>query len=385
MADKYPAQGKPVNKHFWKFINSAEDGKPPELILEGDISSTTWWGDEVTPRQFTEELNALGNVPEIVVRINSGGGDVFAANAIYTRLKDNAATITVKIDGWAASAATIVAMAGDVIEIPGNGVFMVHDPKMGAMGYFSAEEFTKAAEELKVIKQAIVNGYALKTKKDPEEIAAIMAAETWYDGKQAVDVGFCDRLMFEDAKTTVENMGKVVVNSVSMDLERFPNLSVSLLNRLTASASGGFTNTKNQIEQKRSEEVMDGIKDIKTPEGLRAAFPDLVKQIEDAATAAATAAERKRIQDIEGVALAGFENIVNAAKFEKPVSAGDVATQIVAAQKKQAAEYIAARNTDAQNSGAGDVGTGGKIEGAAGGGGTSEIDAAIDRLFPETK
>ncbi len=385
MADKYPAQGKPVNKHFWKFINSAVDGKPPELILEGDISSTTWWGDEVTPRQFTEELNALGNVPEIVVRINSGGGDVFAANAIYTRLKDNAATITVKIDGWAGSAATIIAMAGDVIEIPGNGVFMVHDPKMGARGYFSAEDFKKAAEELKVIKQAIVNGYALKTKKDPEEIAAIMAAETWYDGKQAVDAGFCDRLMFEDAQTTVENMGKVVVNSVSMDLERFPNLSVSLLNRLTASASGGFTNTKNQIEQKRSEEVMDGIKDIKTPEGLRAAFSDLVKQIEDAATAAATAAERKRIQDIEGVALAGFETIVNAAKFEKPVSAGDVATQIVAAQKKQSADYIAARNDDAQDSGAGDVGTGGKIEGAAGGGGTSEIDAAIDRLFPETK
>ena len=108
-----------------------------------------------------------------------------------------------------------------MIEIPGNGVFMVHDPKMGARGYFSAEDFVKAAEELNVIKNSIVNGYALKTKKDPEEIAAIMAAETWYDGKQAVDAGFCDRLMFEDAKTSVENMGKVVVNSVSMDLERF--------------------------------------------------------------------------------------------------------------------------------------------------------------------
>ena len=126
---------------------------------------------------------------------------------------------------------------------------------------------------------------------------------------------------------------------------------------------------------------MDGIKDIKTVADLKAAFPDLVKQIEDAATTA----ERKRIQDIEGVALAGFEQIVNAAKFDNPVSAGDVATQIVAAQKKQAAGYIADRNDDAKNSGAGDVGTGGKIEGAAGGGGTSEIDAAIDRLFPETK
>ena len=383
MADKNPAQGKPVNKHFWTFRAAADKGTAPELILYGDIASETWWGDEVTPRQFSDELNALGAVPEIVVRINSGGGDVFAANAIYTRLKDNAAKITVKIDGWAGSAATIVAMAGDVIEIPGNGVFMVHDPKMGARGYFSAEDFVKAAEELNVIKNSIVNGYALKTKKDPEEIAAIMAAETWYDGKQAVDAGFCDRLMFEDAQTTVENMGKVVVNSVSMDLERFPNLSVSLLNRLTASTSGGFSNTPTtpKITEKERKTMGPENKEIKTPADLKAAFPDLVKQIEDAATTA----ERKRIQDIEGVALAGFEQIVNAAKFDNPVSAGDVATQIVAAQKKQAAGYIADRNDDAKNSGAGDVGTSGKIEGAAGGGGTSEIDAAIDRLFPETK
>lgn len=128
-------QAQPKNKHFWTFRAAAEENAAPELILYGDIASETWWGDEVTPRQFTEELDALGAVPEIVVRINSGGGDVFAANAIYTRLKDNAAKITVKIDGWAASAATIVAMAGDVIEIPGNGVFMVHDPSMGLLGY----------------------------------------------------------------------------------------------------------------------------------------------------------------------------------------------------------------------------------------------------------
>ena len=100
-------QAKPKNKHFWNFQPASGDN-PPELILYGDIASETWWGDEVTPRQFTEELDALGAVPEIVVRINSGGGDVFAANAIYTRLKDNTAKITVKIDGWAASAATIL-------------------------------------------------------------------------------------------------------------------------------------------------------------------------------------------------------------------------------------------------------------------------------------
>jgi len=359
--------------------------KPPELLLYGTISSQqSWWEDRVTPAQFNRELAALvEDVPEIVVRINSPGGDVFAANAIYTRLKDHDAKITVKVDGWAASAATIIAMAGDVIEIPGNGVFMVHDHKMGAMGYFSAEDFKKAAAELELIKQSIVNGYALKTGKSAEEISAIMSAETWYDGKQAVDAGFCDKLMFDDAQTTVENMGKVIVNSVSMDLDRFPNLSVSLLNRLTARTSGGFSNTPTtqKITEKERKTMGPENKEIKTPADLKAAFPGLVQQIEDTATAA----ERKRIQDIEGVALAGFEKIVNAAKFDNPVSAGDVATQIVAAQKQQAAGYIAARNDDAQNSGAGDVGTGGKIEGAAGGGSKSEIDAAIDRLYPETK
>ena len=378
---KAPAQSKGSNKRFWNFRDAANENAAPELILYGDIASETWWGDEVTPRQFTEELNALGNVPEIVVRINSGGGDVFAANAIYTRLKDNAAKITVKIDGWAASAATIVAMAGDVIEIPGNGVFMVHDPSIGLLGYFNETDLVKVSEELKVIKQSIVNGYALKTGKAAEEIAAIMAAETWFDGKQAVDAGFCDRLMFEEADTTVENAAKVIVNSVSMNLEQFPNMPVSLLNRLAAHTPGGFSNTKSKTEPKRSDQNMDGIKDIKTVADLKAAFPDLTKQIEEEATAA----ERTRIQDIEEVALPGFDAIVNEAKFTKPTGAGDLAKAIIAEQRKQGGKYIQDRDDDAKSSKAGDVGAGAGIEGAADKDDDKEIDAVLDKLFPEEK
>ena len=378
---KAPAQSKGSNKRFWNFRDAANENAAPELILYGDIASETWWGDEITPRQFTEELNALGNVPEIVVRINSGGGDVFAANAIYTRLKDNAAKITVKIDGWAASAATIVAMAGDVIEIPGNGVFMVHDPSIGLLGYFNETELVKVSEELKVIKQSIVNGYALKTGKAAEEIAAIMAAETWFDGKQAVDAGFCDRLMFEEADTTVENAAKVIVNSVSMNLEQFPNMPVSLLNRLAAHTPGGVSNTKSKTEPKRSDQNMDGIKDIKTVADLKAAFPDLTKQIEEEATAA----ERTRIQDIEEVALPGFDAIVNEAKFTKPTGAGDLAKAIIAEQRKQGGKYIQDRDDDAKSSKAGDVGAGAGIEGAADKDDDKEIDAVLDKLFPEEK
>lgn len=382
MAEKKQPQAQPNNKHFWNFRAAVEESAAPELILYGDISSETWYGDEVTPRQFTEELAALGAVSEIVVRINSGGGDVFAANAIYTRLKDNPAKITVKIDGWAASAATIVAMAGDVIEIPANGVFMVHDPSMGLLGYFNEADLIKLTDEIKVIKQSIVNGYALKTGKNADEISAIMSAETWFDGKQAVDAGFCDKLMFEDAENTVENTAKVIVNSVSMDLTRYENMPVSLLNRLTAHTSGGFSNTPTPKNTEKERKNMPEIKDIKTVESLKATFPDLTKQIEDAATTA----ERKRIQDIEEVALAGFENIVADAKFKNPIAAGDVAKAIVAEQKKQGGKYIQDRDDDAKNSGAGNVGTGKGREGAGGDGdGDDDVDAILDKLYPKMK
>ena len=97
----------PENKKFWKFCNQA--GNKVELLLYGDISQTSWWGDEVTPKQFAEELAGLGALDEITVRINSGGGDVFAAQAIGNQLEQHPAAVTAKIDGLCASAATIVA------------------------------------------------------------------------------------------------------------------------------------------------------------------------------------------------------------------------------------------------------------------------------------
>lgn len=215
---------------FWNFIPAAGD-KPPELLLYGAISSQqSWWEDRVTPGKFNEELAALGDVSEIIVRINSGGGDVFAANAIFTRLKDCAAKITVKIDGWAASAATIIAMAGDTIKIAKNGVFMIHDPAMTVWDTFKAEDFEKMAAELKVIKQSIVNTYAMKSGREAKDIEQLMSVETWWTGEDAVSNGFCDELMFDDVKTAVENGSRVVVNSVSLDVSEYKTLPRSLFN-----------------------------------------------------------------------------------------------------------------------------------------------------------
>lgn len=364
------AQQGAQNKHFWNFVPATES-KPPELLLYGDISSgRSWWSDNITPAQFNQELAALGSVEELVVRINSGGGDVFAANAIYCRLRDLGAKVTVKIDGWAASAATIIAMAGDVIQIPRNGVFMVHDPAMTVWDTFRAEDFDKMAQELRVIKQSIVNAYTDRTHMKTEEINAIMAAETWWTGEEAVAKGFCDSLMFEaDPQTVVENSQKVVVNHVSMDLSGYKTLPKMLL---TSQDPEGLQN-KNQ-EQKGDHKNMDP-RNINNVSDLEAAYPELCQQIKDNATQQ----ERSRIKDIMDNVPGGYEDIVHEAMFDKPVNAGQVALRIVAKQKAQGAAYQAGAQKDSQDSHIDDVKPGGSETG--GGDGKSVFDRAIDEVL----
>lgn len=369
-----PKQEHQENK-FWNFIPAAGD-KPPELLLYGAISSQqSWWEDRVTPGKFNEELAALGDVSEIIVRINSGGGDVFAANAIFTRLKDCAAKITVKIDGWAASAATIIAMAGDTIKIAKNGVFMIHDPAMTVWDTFKAEDFEKMAAELKVIKQSIVNTYAMKSGREAKDIEQLMSVETWWTGEDAVSNGFCDELMFDDVKAAVENGSRVVVNSVSLDVSEYKTLPRSLFN--SPKNPGCFTKNKSAAGTKQKKEegnMATNATGITTVDALKAEYPDLVKEI----VKNAKEEERARIKDIKEAALDGFEDIVDDAMFEHPISAAETALKIVNEQKKQGGMYLQGRNDDAKDSNAGKVGAGAKESGR---GEENPFDAAIDKVL----
>ena len=369
-------QGEQKNR-FWDFI-PATATKPPELLLYGAISSNqSWWEDRVTPGQFNKELAALGeDVPEIIVRINSPGGDVFAANAIYTRLKDHPANITVKIDGWAASAATIIAMAGDTIKIARNGVFMIHDPAMTVWDTFKAEDFTKLADELKVIKQSIVNTYAMKTGRTEQEISDFMTEESWWTGDAAVENGFCDELLFEESKTVVENENRIVVNSVPFDITNFSTIPKAILNSIAG--KGSFQNgAKPENKAKREERTMEP-KDIKTVDELKAEYPDLTAAIENSATEK----ERNRIKELQAAAVGGFEDIVNEAMFDKPVSAGEMALKILMKQKEQGGQYMTDRTADVTDSNVNSVGAG---AGEKGGEAEDPYNAAIDRLFPDAK
>ena len=255
---------------------------------------------------------------------------------------------------------------------------MIHDPAVGAFGYYQEKDLSKLAAELQVIKNCIVNAYALKTGKTQEDIAEIMSAETWYDGQTAVENGFCDELMFEEVKTEIENNGKIIVNSVAMNVPGLGNILPLLLSGGQCFVNGSCLSNIPKVNNQKEGKQME----IKTVEELKAAYPALVGQI----VAEATAAERKRIKDIEDTALAGFEDIVHSAKFEKPLTAADVSMQIVAQMKAQGQNYLDGCNADVQNSGMLDIGN--EILDASGGAGSGKpnpYEAAIDKLFPEVR
>lgn len=211
---------------FWEFRNEAEenDDEPAELLLYGEISGESWWGDETTPQQFAEALNDLDG-RDLTIRINSGGGDVFAAQAIYNQLKTYKGKKTVRIDGLAASAATLVTCAGDTVIMPDNALFMIHNPACLLFDFYDVPALTKMAERLETVKQTITNVYLKKTKGSlsEDEIKQMMDAETWMTADEASGYGFVDET---DEETPVENSfanGCLIVNSVSCDVSRFKN------------------------------------------------------------------------------------------------------------------------------------------------------------------
>ena len=163
------------------------------LFLNGMISDETWYGDEVTPQLFKDELNA-GN-GNITVWINSPGGDVFAAAQIYNMLRDYKGSVTVKIDGIAASAASVIAMAGDTVCVSPVAMMMIHNPATMAMG--EAKDMQKAIVMLNEVKESILNAYEFKTGLTRARLSHMMDDETWFNAKKAVELGFADKILFD--------------------------------------------------------------------------------------------------------------------------------------------------------------------------------------------
>lgn len=191
-----------MKRKFWDWIkNEQDDGRT--LFLNGEISDETWYGDEVTPKMFKDEL--LSGEGDIVVWINSPGGDVFAAAQIYNMLMDYKGNVTVKIDGLAASAASIIAMAGTEVLMSPVAMMMIHNPATIAIG--DSAEMKKAIEMLDEVKESIMNAYEIKSGLSRSRISHLMDAESWFNAKKAVELGFADKILFSKEDEEEETDG----------------------------------------------------------------------------------------------------------------------------------------------------------------------------------
>lgn len=212
-----------MKRKFWNWVRN-EDSRT--IFLNGEISDETWYGDEVTPKLFKQDLYSEdGN---ITVWINSPGGCVFAASQIYNMLMDYKGKVTVKIDGIAVSAASVIAMAGEEILISPTGLIMIHNPMTFAFG--GALEMEKAIAMLSEVKESIINAYEIKTGISRAKLANFMDDETWFNANKAVELGFADKILF--AENVTESIGS---EGVSFSNRTITN---SLLSKLPHKTTG---------------------------------------------------------------------------------------------------------------------------------------------------
>ena len=182
-------------KKFWNWARDDNSGVRT-LYLDGVIAEESWFDDDVTPKAFKAELTA--GEGDIVIWINSPGGDCIAASQIYTMLMDYKGKVTVKIDGIAASAASVIAMAGTTVLMAPTALMMVHNPLTVAIG--DSEEMQKAIAMLSEVKESIINAYEIKTGQSRAKLSHLMDAETWLNAKKAIELGFADGILDDEKK-----------------------------------------------------------------------------------------------------------------------------------------------------------------------------------------
>lgn len=332
-------------KKFWKFVNINED--ETELQLYSDIASRQsedWWsgekGDEVTPKLFRAELEKVES-NNICVRINSNGGDVFAANAIAVALEEQrncGKHVSCKIDGVCASAAVRVALACEKISISNGAYMMIHKPMNVLWGYYNADEMRKIADTLDTIQDGIVATYAERTGLDEKECSKLMDKETWFTAKEAVEKGFADEILFIDGDEENDDIATdmiknaFVASAFTCDFKEVPK-----------ALQRAFEN-KNFLEE--GEKPME----VKNCADLEKAYPDLVSDVMNKAKDEGAEAERKRIQAIDNLTGKINNALLNEAKYgDVKMTADEVIVKAFKEDKMLGKGYMNAAKEDAED------------------------------------
>lgn len=348
----------PSNKKFWEFRNAAETGGTAELLLYGDISSTSWWGDEVTPQAFAADLATIPAMDDLTVRICSGGGDVWAAQAIGAMLENRLGTVTAQIEGICASAATIVASHCKVVKAAEDATYMIHPIKVNPNGFVDMEGLKQLMDALTVMRTNVLNQYAKKTGHTVEEVAAWMDATSWWTAAEAKENGFIDEITESNQTAKIENRnGALFVNSIAVP-GTFDDAPEFVRNRavVAPATTEGFVNNTDPAGKP---DKNDGGNDMefKNADELRNGCPDLVKEIVDEAHAEAQKQERDRLAAIDEIADAVPSDLVAEAKYgDKACSAEQLAYRAALDAKKKGHKLLDDTEDDADTSGANSVG-----------------------------
>ena len=310
--------------NFWKFKNTATAGAV-ELLLYGEIKSEKSWLDElddnggIYSNEFVADLQAMGSISQITCRINSPGGDIFAAVAIYTQLKTHTARIVCIVDGLAASAATLIMMAADEIQMPNGAMVMIHDPMAVLTGAYKSDELNKQAAALETIKDSIVGIYAERTKLSKAKLIDFMSMETWWTADEAIKNGFCDTIV--GSLEASMSGSTLFVNKVEHDLSKFKNVP-----SVTKAKAKDDEEIDDDDAADENEEDDDEVKDKKAKKAKKAVknftnkYPNLVNLI----IARAISEERKRIQSIDAISNQLNPELTYKAKYTTLQDAKDI-------------------------------------------------------------
>lgn len=378
----------------WEIKNSVDASKS-ELVLYGEVCSTTptdWWtgeklsGDFIALDEFKEDIKQLSGKDEVTVRINSGGGNYYDGLAIYNMLKSLNTKLTVYIEGIAASAASIIAMAGDTVKMYPGSVMMIH-PALAQLrsGLYNKDDLNEIITRLDVVSNSAVATYQQKNKiKSKEEIVELLNETTWMVGQEAVDLGFADEVIEDKNETPsiemklIDNNKTLVVNGVKFNAEDFGELPKTLNIQKPSQIENALNMFKNCFANKKDvtsdttetslranvEKGKDNEMEIKNIEDLQKAYPALVEEIQNKAVESKKEeiinSERERIEAIEKIENAIADKaLVNKAKFDKKESmtASELALLNLQTQAKAGATYMDNLMKDNQNSGVNELKT----------------------------
>ena len=338
-----------------------EAGNSAEINMYGEVVATRpvdWWtgkpmaGDFIAQDEFLQDLEELANMDNITVHINSVGGDFYAGLAIYNRLRSLKAHVTTINDSLAASAGSIILQAGNTRKVRAASNTMVHGVLGLLYGYYNVQDLKSVIKQFEAGNKAAINAYVEAGGQDPEKVKSYMDKETWLTGQEAVDAGFADEVIEPEVKLNMrmaQNKSFMEVNGLRLSAQWMPTalpddidiVQENNVSNPTAAPAGGNTTD-------------GGTKPMfNTVDELRAAYPDLTAQIENAARdearAQGAADERARLQAIESIRNGiGNEELVRNAMFgENPMTAEQLALQAIQENAARGAAVLAGMAADA--------------------------------------